>query len=719
MRVAVIGTGIAGNAAAWALSDRYPVTVYERELRPGGHSHTVNISYEGTPISVDIGFIVYNELNYPDLTAMFAHLGVDTVESCMSFAVTADGGRFEWKGGGNTWIDTAKGLFAQPRNLLSPSYLWMLRDILTFNTQSTKDYEAGKLAGITLREYFRQNHFAPRLLTDYLAPMGAAIWSAPAEEILDFPAENFVAFFSNHRLLQYDRPVWRTVKGGSRSYVEKLTVGFRDRIRLGCSVTAIERTPHGVVVHDSHGKREAYDHVVLGSHSDQALAMLSDADERESEDSRRHRLFAEHGLSASRRELDAETSARLGLLELPSLAARGHCPKRRRGHLLDEPPAGDRQRQAVVRQPQSPVRAGPCADLRQIHLRASAIQRRGLCRAEAARRNPGPPPHMVLRRLDRIRVPRRWLALGAGRCRSAGRGGTMARAAPRTGGGRGIAMAGEVARPAMPDDAAALYFGDVMHARLKPMGHRFSYRVMSLLIDLDRLDQADRLSPLFAVNRAGLYSFHERDHGERDGSSLRAYAERCASSRGIDLTGGRVLLLCYPRQFGYTFNPLSVYFCYRADGTLALMIYEVRNTFGDIHPYVLPVKPDEISTAGIRQEQDKLFYVSPFLEMTMRYRFRISPPGQNVKLRILETDREGPLLAATFSGRRRALTSSALLRSLAALPLLTFKIIAAIHWEALRLWLKGARLVPRSTAPARAAAAHYDARPLEDRHSKA
>jgi DUF1365 family protein len=210
--------------------------------------------------------------------------------------------------------------------------------------------------------------------------------------------------------------------------------------------------------------------------------------------------------------------------------------------------------------------------------------------------------------------------------------------------------------------AAALYFGDVMHARLKPVGHRFSYRVMSLLIDLDRLEAADRQSRLFGVNRAALYSFNEADHGDRDGSPLRAYVQRCAAERGIDLAGGRVLLLCYPRLLGYTFNPLSVYFCYRADGTLALMIYEVRNTFGDIHAYVLPIKPGEISEAGVRQQQDKLFYVSPFIEMAMRYHFRVLPPADHVKLRILETDCEGPLLAATFHGCRSALTTPALLR---------------------------------------------------------
>jgi uncharacterized protein len=244
-------------------------------------------------------------------------------------------------------------------------------------------------------------------------------------------------------------------------------------------------------------------------------------------------------------------------------------------------------------------------------------------------------------------------------------------------------------------DAAALYFGEVMHARLKPVGHRFHYRVMSLLIDLDRLDAADRQSLLFGVNRAAPYSFNEADHGDRNGSPLRDYAQRRATEHGIDLSGGRVLLLCYPRLFGYNFNPLSVYFCYHADRRLVLVIYEVRNTFGDIHAYALPVDPDTTSAAGIRQEQDKLFYVSPFIEMAMRYHFRVLPPGDSVKLRILETDKEGPLLAATFSGRRRPLNTTELLRSFLALPIVTAKVIAAIHWEALRLWLKGVRLVPR------------------------
>jgi predicted NAD/FAD-binding protein len=280
MRIAVVGTGIAGNAAAWALSHRYPVTVYERELRLGGHSHTVTVDYDGSSIAVDTGFIVYNERNYPLLTSLLAHLGVATIESCMSFSVSADHGAFEWKGGGANWLETAKGLFAQPSNLLSVSYLRMLRHILRFNETSIADFARGALSGLSLGDYFARRGFSTRLLRDYLAPMGAAIWSTPVQKMLDFPAENFVAFFVNHCLLQYDRPAWRTVLGGSRRYVETMAAQYRD-LRLGCAVTSIARTPHGIVVKDSHGRSDTFDHVILGAHTDQALGMLTDPDDAE------------------------------------------------------------------------------------------------------------------------------------------------------------------------------------------------------------------------------------------------------------------------------------------------------------------------------------------------------------------------------------------------------------------------------------------------------
>jgi DUF1365 family protein len=243
-----------------------------------------------------------------------------------------------------------------------------------------------------------------------------------------------------------------------------------------------------------------------------------------------------------------------------------------------------------------------------------------------------------------------------------------------------------------------------MHARLRALPksramHRFQYRVMSLLIDLDRLDEAAGMSRIFGINRGGLFSFHEHDHGPRDGTPLRVHVGRVAAAAGLDLTDGRVRLLCYPRLLGYAFNPLSVYYCEDRTGQLVLLIYEVRNTFGEVHSYICPVMPGQDSPAGIRQDQEKTFYVSPFIGMAMQYHFRMVPPREDVKIRILETDSEGPLLAATFHGRRRPLSTGNLLRAFCALPAVTLKITFAIHYEAARLWLRGARLVPRTAAP--------------------
>lgn len=253
---------------------------------------------------------------------------------------------------------------------------------------------------------------------------------------------------------------------------------------------------------------------------------------------------------------------------------------------------------------------------------------------------------------------------------------------------------------APPETAAALYVGPVMHQRMKPVGHRFRYNVFSLMIDLDRLDEADAMSRLFSINRRNIVSFFERDHTDRDGISLRAYVDGLLYHAGLGARAARVLLVCYPRIFGRVFNPLAVYYAYDTSGTLVAAVYEVRNTFGERHTYVCPVEPGELSKAGLRQECRKIFHVSPFIQMNMRYHFRMLPPGDEVHWRILETDGEGPLLAATFLGKKRALNGPNLARLLARIPHLTFKIVAAIHWEALKLWIKGVRYIPRPKAPA-------------------
>ena len=258
-----------------------------------------------------------------------------------------------------------------------------------------------------------------------------------------------------------------------------------------------------------------------------------------------------------------------------------------------------------------------------------------------------------------------------------------------------------------PEAPASLYAGDVMHARLRPFGarrstHRFSYKVTSLLVDLDRLAELPRLSRLISHNRFNLFSVHDLDLGAADGTSPRGHAERLFAEAGLDLAGGRLMVLTYPRVLGFVFNPLSVYWRYDEAGALRGVIYEVRNTFGERHSYVAPVRQGELGPEGLKQEREKLLYVSPFLPMRLRYHFRLRPPGEAVTLRIVETDDEGPILAATFKGRRRAVTSATLAATFLRYPLLTVKIVAAIHWEAARLWIKGARLEPRPAPPRRA-----------------
>jgi uncharacterized protein len=252
---------------------------------------------------------------------------------------------------------------------------------------------------------------------------------------------------------------------------------------------------------------------------------------------------------------------------------------------------------------------------------------------------------------------------------------------------------------APPQASAVLYAGKVMHQRMKPVGHRFSYDVFSLMIDLDRLDEADRLSQVFSVNRRNLLSFHEKDHAGDRAVSLRNYVDTLLQEAGVAMPPARVLLVCYPRILGLVFNPLAVYYAYGQDSALNAMIYEVRNTFGERHTYVCPIAPDDMSDAGVRQQCDKLFHVSPFIPMAMRYRFRMLPPGDEIRWRILETDKDGPLLSATFSGVQVPLKTGKILRLVARIPHLTLKIVAGIHWEALKLWIKGMRYISRPQAP--------------------
>ena len=266
-RIAVVGAGIAGLASAWLLSRHHEVTLYEAGTYLGGHSNTVEVELEGSTHPVDTGFLVFNRNTYPNLVAMFALLGVDSVETEMSFAVSLENPDLEWAGSSLATV------FGQKRNLVRPQFWSMLSDILRFNRESIAWLARHADSGRSLRDFLQAGRYSNAFSEWYLLPMAAAIWSCPTGQMLDTPLATFVRFCQNHGLLQvFDRPLWRTVKGGAREYVRKIAAQLDD-IRLACPVSAVRR--NGASLQVSHaGGSERFDQVVMACHSDQALAIL-------------------------------------------------------------------------------------------------------------------------------------------------------------------------------------------------------------------------------------------------------------------------------------------------------------------------------------------------------------------------------------------------------------------------------------------------------------
>lgn len=245
---------------------------------------------------------------------------------------------------------------------------------------------------------------------------------------------------------------------------------------------------------------------------------------------------------------------------------------------------------------------------------------------------------------------------------------------------------------------SAIYPGVVTHMRVKPRVHRLSYRIYSLLLDLDELDALHRRLRLLSVDRFNLFSFYRKDRGDGTGRDLRGQVERAMRAAGVEPDGGRIRLLTMPRLLGFAFNPLSVYFCYRRDGQPAAILWEVDNTFRQRHAYMLPV--EAIGPDGeISQSCDKAFYVSPFMDMDLRYEFRVRPPAETLSIGIETFDATGKVMTARHLARRQPLTDAALLRAFFAIPLLNLRVIGGIHWEALKIWLKRVRLIDRPAPP--------------------
>lgn len=280
MKIAIVGTGISGLVAAYRLYPDHDITVFEAADRIGGHTATVSVELEGNSYQIDTGFIVYNDWTYPNFIKLMDELGVGWRESDMSFGVSCKKTGLEYAGVSGQ-LAMYNSLFAQRRNLFSPSYLRMLLDILAFNRQVMRDYEADTIPDMTLREYVEHHGLGERFRDFYLVPMTSAIWSTPFAQMYEFPMQFMLPFMVKHGLVNvHDRPRWRTLTGGSQAYLEPMSRPYQDKIRLSCAVTGIRRLTQGVEITSAAGV-EQFDQVILACHSDQALALLQDASEPE------------------------------------------------------------------------------------------------------------------------------------------------------------------------------------------------------------------------------------------------------------------------------------------------------------------------------------------------------------------------------------------------------------------------------------------------------
>ncbi|MCU1761343.1 FAD-dependent oxidoreductase [Pseudomonas sp. 14P_8.1_Bac3] len=271
MNIAIIGSGISGLTSAYLLNRHHEITLFEADDRVGGHTHTVDVTVDGRRYTVDTGFIVFNDWTYPNFIRLLGQIGVGFKPTEMSFSVTDPDSGVEYNG------NNLNSLFAQRRNLLSPGFWGMLRDILRFNKEAPLDLSEGRIAAdMTLDDYLKAGGYGERFILHYIVPMGAAIWSMSMADMLGFPLQFFVRFFKNHGLLSVsNRPQWCVIEGGSGAYIAPLTASFKERIRLDCPVMRVEREKDGVVIHSAAG-RERFDKVIFACHSDQALKLLAD-----------------------------------------------------------------------------------------------------------------------------------------------------------------------------------------------------------------------------------------------------------------------------------------------------------------------------------------------------------------------------------------------------------------------------------------------------------
>ena len=657
-RVAVIGSGVAGLMAAHVLNRRSHVTLYEGDSRLGGHADT----HEVDGIRVDTGFIVHNERTYPNLLRMFDELGVPTQDSEMSMSVRADE-RIDYLGG----LEYAgalglPGLFPSWRHALRPSYLRMLVEIPRFHRMAARllDDTDGATSvaddGETLGEFLDRGSFTPLFRTHFMESLVACVWSCDPAVAREYPARYLFSFLRHHGMLGiFGSPQWRTVTGGSHEYVQRIAARLPD-VRTDTSVTSVLETATGVEVADGNGSTETYDAVVVATHPGQALAMLAEPTAVQRE------LLSAMPYSANTAQLHTDQSvlprnhrarASWNYLRRPSTADRTVTVSYDMTRLMRLPVPADGRRFIVTLGGQDLVDQSTVIDTMEyehpIYTPESVAAQRRLPEIDS----------------ERLVFAGAWH--GWGFHEDGARSGVHAAAR------LGVDWDDETPAP-LPTEPTT-YATTIRHTRRKPFGRTFTHRSRTWLVDLDHLP-----------DHGVLGTFEARDHLGDPDATLKQNVEHFLSLNGVAPDGGRIVMAANARALGYSFNPISVFWCHRRGGELAAVVVEVHNTYGDRHAYL--VHPDKQG----RARTEKLMYVSPFHGTDGYYELAVPRPDERLHVSVTLHSDDGAVFSASLDGER---TSRSPLRSAPAALRGSLLIYAHGIW----LWARRLRIRPRPDHP--------------------
>ncbi|MGL5823276.1 MAG: FAD-dependent oxidoreductase [Nocardioides sp.] len=667
-QIAVVGSGVAGLTAAYVAAKSARVTLYEADERLGGHADTQLVPHsdpvpggvpggvpDGAPdgpagrtqtidLAIDTGFIVHNRKTYPTLLRLFAELGIATTESEMSMSVRDEGSGLEYAGARGL-----RGVFPSVGHIAKPAYLKMLLEIPRFHRRARALLAADpRILDQTLRSFLTEGRFSAYFTRHFMEPLVAAVWSCDPAIALDYPARYLFSFLDHHGMLTvFGSPTWRTVTGGSREYVIR-AVAALDEVRVGSKVTSVAETATGVAVTDGNGDTAWYDAAIIATHPDQALAMLAEPTAIQTE------TFAampyspntallhtdtsllphnEHARSSWNFLRPARASGRPGadqvtvtydltrLMRLP-IARRYLVTLGGEDRIDPETVISRREYAHPIYNPTSVAAQRRLPECNTARLAFAGAYHGWGFHEDGARSGVAAASHLGLRWPETGLVgpaattsPRRTTPRGA-----------EPAAITRQPVGQPVGQLSEASTP-------RIYPSTIHHTRRTPFTRTFTHRTHTWLVDLDALPDHGLLA-----------RFEARDHLGDPSRSIRANVDAFLAGHGIDLSGGRVLMAANARALGYCFNPISVHWCLDAADSLAAVVVEVHNTYGDRQAYL--VRPDEQGRAATPKEM----YVSPFHGVDGTYQLAVPIPGRTLNIAVTLVTDDGPVFSASLSG---------------------------------------------------------------------